>query len=59
VLPVIMRWHRFVRHDGLVSLRRAFHEDDWLRLLAAAGIPFGGASIESHVMARLCVARMR
>jgi hypothetical protein len=59
VLPIIFRWHRFVRHDGPVSLRRAFRKDDWLRLLADAGIPSGDASIEPHPMARLCVARMR
>jgi alkylated DNA nucleotide flippase Atl1 len=59
VLPVILRWHRFVRHDGPVSLRRAFRAEDWQRLLAQAGIPSNEASIESHLMARLCVARIR
>src|SRR6202453_4262713 len=32
-------WHRFVRHDGPVSFRRAFREEDWARLLAAAEVP--------------------
>jgi len=59
VLPVIMRWHRFVRHDGPVSLRRAFRENDWRRMLAAANIPVGVATVESHAMSRLCVARLR
>ncbi|HEX4154476.1 MAG TPA: methyltransferase domain-containing protein [Acidobacteriaceae bacterium] len=59
VLPVIMRWHRFVRHDGPVSLRRAFREEDWRCMLAEAGVPEGAATVERHLMARMCVARMR
>jgi hypothetical protein len=59
VLPVIFGWHRFVRHDGPVSLRRAFREDDWRRMLAAAKIPAGAAEVESHAMSRLCVSRLR
>jgi 2-polyprenyl-3-methyl-5-hydroxy-6-metoxy-1,4-benzoquinol methylase len=35
----MVEWHRFVRHDGPVSFRRAFREEDWLRLLAAAEGP--------------------
>jgi len=35
-LARVVRWHRFVRHDGPVSFRRAFRTEDWLRLLAAA-----------------------
>lgn len=59
VLPLILRWHRFIKHDGPVSLHRAFREDDWLRLLHEARIPEGAASVEGHPMARLCVARIR
>ena len=39
ILSRIMRWHPYVQHDGLVSIRRAFREPDWQRFLAAAGIP--------------------
>src|ERR1700674_205811 len=35
----VVGWHRFVRHDGPVSFRRAFREEDWVRLLAAAEVP--------------------
>ncbi len=35
----IAGWHRFVRHDGPVSFRRAFRKADWGRLLAAADLP--------------------
>ncbi len=56
-LPVIFRWHRFVRYDGPVSLQRAFTSADWQSYLADAQI--NEARIESHPMNRLCVARIR
>ncbi|HZQ44364.1 MAG TPA: methyltransferase domain-containing protein [Acidobacteriaceae bacterium] len=56
-LPVIFGWHPFIRHDGPVSLWRAFVPADWQKLLDEANI--SGASIESHAMNRLCVARIR
>lgn len=56
-LPLVFGWHRFVRHDGPVSLRRAFREDDWRRLLMEADVKNG--SVESHSMCRLCIARMK
>lgn len=43
-LPV----HRFVRHDGPVSVRRAFARDDLVRLVAAAALPEGRAKIRWH-----------
>ena len=36
VLSKLARWHRFVRHDGPVSFRRSFREDDWRRMISAA-----------------------
>lgn len=51
------RWHRFVRHDGPVSIARGFVRADWDKLLAAAGV--SGARIESVVPFRLCVSRVR
>ena len=56
-LPIVFGWHRFIRHDGPVSLRRAFSEDDWHYLLAEAEAT--GVLMESHPMCRLCVARVR
>ena len=55
----IMRWHRFVRHDGPVSFRRAFREDDWARLLAAAEVPRQAVTVEHWRPARLCVGRWK
>jgi SAM-dependent methyltransferase len=42
LLPV----HRMARHDGPISVARAFAADDWRRLLAEAGIPAERACIE-------------
>jgi 2-polyprenyl-3-methyl-5-hydroxy-6-metoxy-1,4-benzoquinol methylase len=56
-LPLLFGWHRFIRHDGPVSLRRAFREEDWRRLLSDAKA--ANVSVESHPMCRLCVARVR
>jgi trans-aconitate methyltransferase len=53
------RWHRFVRHDGPASFRRAFREDDWARLLAAAEVPRQAVTVEHWRPARLCVGRWK
>ena len=55
----IAGWHRFVRHDGPVSFRRAFVEDDWIRLLTAADVPRIAASVEHWRPGRLCVGRWK
>ena len=55
----VMRWHPFVQHDGPVSIRRAFREEDWWRLVAVAGIPLDAVRIERAVAGRLCVTRLR
>jgi SAM-dependent methyltransferase len=53
------RWHRFVRHDGPVSFRRAFREEDWVRLLAAAEVPREAITVEHWRPGRLCVGRWK
>jgi 2-polyprenyl-3-methyl-5-hydroxy-6-metoxy-1,4-benzoquinol methylase len=53
----IMRWHRFVRYDAPVSIRRAFRKDDWERLLAAAEVPRETVTVEHWRPGRLCVGR--
>jgi SAM-dependent methyltransferase len=57
LLANVARWHRFVRHDGPLSVARAFVADDWQGLLAAAGI--GGATLSWHMPFRLCVTRLK
>lgn len=57
LLARLMLWHPFVRHDGPVSIRRAFRPADWRRLLAHASAR--QAVIEPWFPFRLCVSRMR
>jgi len=52
-------WHRFVRHDGPASFRRAFRQEDWERLLAAAEIPRQAVTVEHWRPGRLCVGRWK
>ncbi len=53
----MVEWHRFVRHDGPVSFRRAFREEDWVRLLALAGVPRKAVTVEHWRPGRLCLGR--
>jgi SAM-dependent methyltransferase len=53
------RRHRFMRHDGPISVASAFKRRDWKRYLAEAGIPAGAAQIESWAPYRLCVSRVK
>lgn len=55
----IARWHPFVRHDGPVSFRRAFREEDWARLLIAAQIPRQAVTVQHWRPGRLCVGRWK
>ncbi len=58
-LDKIAGWHRFVGHDGPVSFRRAFREEDWARLLTAAAVPREAATLEHWRPGRLCVGRWK
>ena len=58
-LAGVVGWHRFVRHDGPVSFRRAFREEDWIRLLTAAEVPLEAATVERWRPGRLCVGRWK
>lgn len=54
----LARWHRFVQHDGPLSIARSFRRADWERLLAAAGAP-SAAAIHWRFPFRYCVERRR
>jgi SAM-dependent methyltransferase len=56
-LAAVMRWHRFVRHDGPVSIARSFVPDEWERALATAGIT--AATVSRVFPFRLCVGRLK
>lgn len=52
-LAALARWHPIVRHDGALSVARAFTAADWAHLLARAGV---AARVERWFPFRLCVA---
>lgn len=56
-LAFVMRWHRFVQHDGALSVRRAFVASEWRALLGEAGVE--GARLRWHLPFRLCVSRVK
>jgi SAM-dependent methyltransferase len=59
VLVRLMRWHRFVRHDGPVSVTRAFIPADWRALIARAGLGDAGVQVRRRFPFRLCVERTK
>ncbi|MBC7521057.1 MAG: methyltransferase domain-containing protein [Sandarakinorhabdus sp.] len=56
-LAGVLRWHPIVRHDGALSVRRAFVRADWTRLLAAAGVD--AARVRWHLPFRWGVGRTK
>lgn len=51
-------WHRFVRHDGPLSVARSFRRAEWHALLRRAGLD-GVAEVRWHLPFRFCVGRVR
>jgi SAM-dependent methyltransferase len=58
VLAAAMRWHRFVRHDGPLSVARSFRRHEWNAYLAEAGIG-PEAAVQWHFPFRYCVERRK
>ena len=54
----LARWHRFVQHDGPVSIARAFAREDWLRLLRNAGVDPASVEIRWRFPFRLTVGKL-
>ena len=52
-------YHRFVRHDGPVSIARCFVKDDWRAALRGAGIAQQVATIRWEIPFRLTVERIK
>ncbi len=59
LLARLMRWHRFVRHDGPVSIQRGFTEEDWRRYIDQAGLAHLPIRIFKVRPGRLCVSRVK
>jgi SAM-dependent methyltransferase len=58
LLATVMRWHPFVRHDGPVSIARAFVSADWDSLLQLASVQ-QAATVRWWFPFRYCVARSK
>jgi SAM-dependent methyltransferase len=55
----LARYHRFVQHDGPISIARAFSSSDWCRLLREAGVDPSLVSIAWNMPFRLTVGRLK
>ncbi len=58
-LARIMGWHRMVREDGCLSIRRGFRAGEWRRLISDSGIDPAAPRIVRRFPLRLCVERAR
>lgn len=52
-------WHRFIRHDGPLSIARAFTKSDWQALIRQSGIDPSLVKISWHTPFRICVQRIK
>lgn len=57
LLARLMRWHPIVRHDGRLSIARAYRPEEWPPLLEEAGVK--GARVRRVFPFRLCVEAIR
>ena len=57
LLARTMRWHRFIRTDGQVSIARGFLPAEWRGLIGAAGLDAAMVDVRRHIPFRLCVSR--
>jgi SAM-dependent methyltransferase len=55
----LMGLHRFVQHDGPVSIARSFVPADWQRMCAAVGLQGHDVLIRAYTPGRLCVMRRK
>lgn len=58
-LSAAMRWHPMVRHDGALSVTRAFRRADWERLIAKAALDRDTLRLRWHLPFRLCLGRIK
>ena len=58
LLASLMRWHSFVRHDGPLSIARAFRLSDWRALIERAELA-GKARLQWKFPFRYCVERVK
>ena len=58
LLSAAAGWHRFVRHDGPISVARSFRREDWRRMLHRAALAHV-TELRWHVPFRYCVSRFK
>ncbi len=59
LLALVCRWHPIVRHDGALSVRRAFVRADWNALLPRAGLAQPPVQVQWHLPFRWGVGRLK
>ena len=59
LLAQVMRWHPYIRHDGMLSVARSFRRADWDRLIDKAGLNRSDTTVEWKLPFRLCVGQIR
>lgn len=59
LLARVMRWHRFIVHDGPVSILRSFRPEEWGSYAEQAGLARDSVRIEPAWPGRLCVSRVK
>jgi hypothetical protein len=55
----LANFHRFVQHDGPVSIARSFSPEDWRGFCTVAGLRASDVAIRAYKPARLCVERSK
>ncbi|RJF93742.1 methyltransferase domain-containing protein [Sphingomonas cavernae] len=58
-LAALMRWHPIVRHDGALSIARAYRPHEWPPILHEAGIAPDAARVFRAFPFRLCAEQIR
>lgn len=59
MLAKLMRWHRFVQHDGPISILRSFTCQDWACYVDRAGIQPQEVKIFRSPIGRICISRIK
>ena len=59
LLAGVLRWHPIVRHDGALSVRRAFVRADWDALVIAVGLAAPPVDVRWHLPFRWGVGRVK
>lgn len=59
LLAHVAGWNRFVRHDGPVSVARAFTRSDWETLIGRARLRDAGLTLNRVFPFRLCVGHIK